>query len=152
MRRVVITGAPGAGKTVLLQALQSRGYAIVGDMARRIIQERRRRGLSPRPDPQVFAQEVLRLDIENYELAAGNLQPVFFERGVLDAVCGLDRVSPLSESELSTWLSDLPVLFQGLRAAAMERDLRERCRARSHVRACRVGGPDHAGMVRTMRI
>ena len=93
---------------MLLQALQSRGYAIVGDTARRIIQERRRRGLSPRPDPQAFAHEILRLDIENYDKHTGNLRPVFFERGVLDAVCALDRASPLGESELSTWLSDYP--------------------------------------------
>ena len=39
---------------------------------------------------------------------AGNPRPVFFERGVLDAVCALDRASPLGESELSTWLSDYP--------------------------------------------
>ena len=48
MSRIVITGAPGAGKTTLLLALQARGYTIVGDTARTIIQDRRRRGLSPR--------------------------------------------------------------------------------------------------------
>ena len=64
MLRIVITGAPGAGKTTLLLALQARGYTIVGDTARTIIQDRRRRGLSPRPDPYAFAQEALRMDIE----------------------------------------------------------------------------------------
>ena len=48
-RRIVITGAHGAGKTALLLALHARGYTIVGDTARRIIQERHTRGLSPRP-------------------------------------------------------------------------------------------------------
>ena len=66
MSRIVITGAPGAGKTTLLLALQTRGYTIVGDTARTIIQDRRRRGLSPRPDPYAFAQEALRMDIENF--------------------------------------------------------------------------------------
>ena len=105
MSRIVITGAPGAGKTTLLLALQARGYTIVGDTARTIIQDRRRRGLGPRPDPYAFAREALRRDIENFVHHAASPGPVFFERGVLDALCGLDRVTPLNESELSMWLS-----------------------------------------------
>ena len=101
----MITGGPGSGKTTLLLALQARGYTIVGDAARTIIQDRRRRGLSPRPDPHAFAQEILRMDIENFVHHTASPGPVFFERGVLDALCGIDRVTPLSESELSTWLS-----------------------------------------------
>ena len=105
MSRIVITGAPGAGKTTLLLALQARGYTIVGDTARTIIQDRRRRGLSPRPDPYAFAQEALRMDIENFVHHAASPGPVFFDRGVLDALCGLDHITPLNESELSMWLS-----------------------------------------------
>jgi predicted ATPase len=105
MSRIVITGGPGAGKTTLLLALQARGYTIVGDSARTIIQDRRRRGLSPRPDPHAFAQEALRMDIENFVHHAASPGPVFFERGVLDALCWLDRVAPLNEGELSLWLS-----------------------------------------------
>ena len=104
MSRVVITGAPGAGKTTLLLALQARGYAIVGDTARTIIQDRRRRGLSPRPDPSAFAQEILRIDMGNFAHHAANPDHVFFERCVLDALCGLDLISPLNDTELSVWL------------------------------------------------
>jgi len=88
-----------------LLALRARGYTIVGDTARTIIQDRRRRGLSPRPDPYAFAQEALRMDIDNFVHHAASPGPVFFERGVLDALCGLDRVTPLDESELRMWLS-----------------------------------------------
>ena len=105
MSRIVITGGPGAGKTTLLLALQARGYTIVGDSARTIIQDRRRRGLSPRPSAYEFAQETLRMDIENFVHHAVTSGHVFFERSVLDALCGLDRVSPLNEGELSLWLS-----------------------------------------------
>jgi predicted ATPase len=103
MSRIVITGAPGAGKTTLLLALQALGYTIVGDTARAII--RRSRGLSPRPDPYAFAQETLRIDMENFARHAASPGPVFFERGVVDALCGLDHIKPLNESELSMWLS-----------------------------------------------
>ena len=106
MSRIVITGAPGAGKTTLLLALQARGYTIVGDTARAMIQDRRRRGLSPRPEPYLFAQEALRIDIDNFVHHEASQEPVFFERGVLDVVCGLDRLAPLSDIELSVWLSN----------------------------------------------
>ena len=53
----------------------------------------------------MFAQETLRIDVENFVHHATSQGPVFFERGVLDAVCGLDCLAPLSEIELSVWLS-----------------------------------------------
>jgi predicted ATPase len=105
MSRIVITGGPGAGKSTLLLALQARGYTIVGDSARTIIQSRRRRGLSPRPNQYEFVYETLRMDIENFAHHAATPGHVFFERSVLDALCSLDGVTPLSESELNTWLS-----------------------------------------------
>lgn len=106
MSRIVITGAPGAGKTTLLLALQARGYTIVGDTARAVIQDRRRRGLSPRPEPHTFAEQVLQIDVENFVHHASSPRPVFFERGVLDALCLLDQITPLKESELKMWLSE----------------------------------------------
>ena len=105
MSRIVITGGPGAGKTTLLLALQSRGYTIVGDSPRAIIHDRRRRGLSPRPNASEFVHETLRMDVENFADHAATRGHVFFERSVIDALCGLDRVTPLDESELSVWLS-----------------------------------------------
>jgi predicted ATPase len=105
MLRIVITGGPGAGKTTLLLALQAHGYTIVGDSARTIIQDRRRRGLSPRPNAYEFAHEVLQMDIENFVHHAAIPDHVFFDRSVLDALCMLDHVTPLKESELSMWLS-----------------------------------------------
>jgi len=105
MSLVIITGAPGAGKTTLLLALQARGHTIVGDSARTIIQDRRRRGLSPRPSASEFTRETLRMDIENYVHHAATPGHVFFDRSVLDALCSLDRVAPLNESELNMWLS-----------------------------------------------
>ena len=110
MARIVITGGPGAGKTTLLLALRDLGYTVVGDSPRAIIQERRRRGLSPRPDPEQFARDTLRMDIESFERHAANPGHVFFERGVVDALCGLDQVTPLGEAELRVWLSRYPYL------------------------------------------
>jgi predicted ATPase len=108
MSRIIITGGPGAGKTTLLLDLQARGYTIVGDSARAIIQDRRRRGLSPRPDAYEFTHETLRMDTENFARHAASPGHVFFDRSVVDALCSLDHVAPLSEGELRTWLSTYP--------------------------------------------
>ena len=106
MARIVVTGGPGAGKTTLLLALQARGYTIVGDSARTIIQDRVKRGLSPRPDAHEFTRETLRMDIENFDRHAATQTHVFFERSVLESLCSLDGITPLSASELSMWLSN----------------------------------------------
>jgi predicted ATPase len=108
MTRIIITGGPGAGKTTLLGALQARGHTIVGDSARTIIQDRRRRGLSPRPTAYEFAREILRMDIENFVQHAATPGSVFFDRSVLDALCLLDYVTPLTESTLNRWLAQYP--------------------------------------------
>jgi predicted ATPase len=105
MSRIVITGGPGVGKTTLLLALQARGCTIVGDSARAIIQDRRRRGLSARPKAYEFARETLRMDIENFVHHAATPGHVFFDRSVVDALCALDHVTPLNESDLNMWLS-----------------------------------------------
>jgi len=108
MQGVVFTGGPGAGKTTVLHALKSQGYNVVEETARTIIQERKRQGLSPRPDPHAFANEILRIDIDKYERLAGVSGYVFFDRGVLDALCMLDQVTPLPHAELDALLRKYP--------------------------------------------
>jgi predicted ATPase len=76
-----------------LLALRARAYTVVGDSARTIIQDRVRRGLSPRPSQTEFVQETLRMDIENFGRHTATQGHVFFERSVLDALCGLDGVT-----------------------------------------------------------
>ena len=105
MARIVITGGPGAGKSTLLMALLARGYTIVGDSPRTIIQDRLRRGLSPRPDAREFAEATLQMDIEKFVLHAKTPGHVFFERSVLDALCSLDAVQPLNDMALRGWLA-----------------------------------------------
>jgi len=96
--RVVITGGPGAGKTTLLDELGRRGFATVGDTPRAIIRSRRARGLSPRPPPLAFAEQVLRGDIESYQLNGGH-SPTFFDRGVIDALAMVSHAAPERRAE-----------------------------------------------------
>lgn len=63
MRRFVLTGAPGAGKTTIVNALRDRGFAIIGEAATDVISTR---------------------------LAAGVAEP-WTETGFLDRITALQR-------------------------------------------------------------
>jgi predicted ATPase len=82
---VAIAGSPGAGKTTLLVELARRGHKTVSDSAREVIAGRKARGLSPRPDPVEFAQEVYRRDLAKYRSFAGANDIVFFERTAIES-------------------------------------------------------------------
>src|SRR5262245_4664069 len=107
-RLVVFAGSPGGGKTTVLHALQLRGYAVVADSARAIIQSRRSSSLSPRPAPLEFAQTILHHDIQQYGQHASKSGLVFFERGVVDALGMLNEMSVLPHGELQAFLSAYP--------------------------------------------
>ena len=106
--RVVLTGGPGAGKTTLLEALRARGFATVPETAREVIEARRRQGLTPRPSPPHFAEEILRQDIEKYREDRRGDGPIFFDRSVVDALGMVDEVRPLPEHALHALLAAYP--------------------------------------------
>ena len=108
MRHVIVTGGLGAGKTTLLAELAARGYATVEESARAVIAGRLARGASPRPDPLVFAQEILRRDIDKYLNQPRTSEWVFFDRGLIDALAMLHEASPLPAIELETLLASYP--------------------------------------------
>lgn len=106
--RFVVTGGPGGGKTTILEALQERGYQVVAETARRIIRDRVAAGLSPRPEPASFAQDILRSDIEKYQSTADREAPIFFDRGVLDALYMLAAADALTSAEIEQYVQAFP--------------------------------------------
>jgi predicted ATPase len=108
MPHEIVTGGPGAGKTALLRELAAMGYSTVEESARAIIAERLARGASPRPDALVFAQDILRRDIEKYLNQPRTSKWVFFDRGLIEALGMLHEVSPLPSIELKTLLASYP--------------------------------------------
>ena len=107
-QRVILSGGPGSGKTTLLNALEARGYTIVNETARTIIQARHSRGLTSRPLPLEFAQEILNQDIEKYNQSYLGAGPLFFDRGILDALCMLNQVSTFQHGELEALIKKYP--------------------------------------------
>ena len=97
--RIVLTGGPGAGKTAILEALAQAGMRVAPDVARDIIRERKKAGLSPRPSPVEFGRETLKRNVFNYDDAARSERATFFERGVGDSVGSLYIHGFISYSE-----------------------------------------------------
>lgn len=108
-RCVALTGGPGAGKTTLLAALAAMGYTTVGESARAVIAERLARGESPRPEPLLFAREVLQRDVEKHRAHAEARDWVFFDRSVVDALGLLHEAAPLAVDELRSRLAASPL-------------------------------------------
>jgi predicted ATPase len=61
IRRYVLTGAPGAGKTVLGHALRERGYAVVAEAATEVISDEQARGIDEPWQRDEFLDTVVRL-------------------------------------------------------------------------------------------
>jgi len=106
--RFVITGGPGAGKTTILDALAERGYIYAPDSARALIRKRLTSGLSPRPPLQQFANDTLEMDIARYRETPVTDHPIFFERGIVDALYGLYRHNALSLGEVEEYVRSFP--------------------------------------------
>jgi predicted ATPase len=108
MPRYILTGGPGAGKTTLLGALASLGYTTVEESARSIIAERLAAGVTPRPQATQFAREILRRDIEKYEMTRGLPDPVFFDRSVVEAFGSVQETETWPRLELERMLAAYP--------------------------------------------
>ncbi|UAL11540.1 AAA family ATPase [Caulobacter segnis] len=103
MRRYILTGAPGAGKTVLLRALECAGHAVVEEAATDVIALAQGQGVAePWTDPG-FIDAVVALQKQREARAVGD--PVFFDRSPICALA-LARflghpVSPPLHAELA---------------------------------------------------
>jgi|SRR5262245_8661897 len=106
--RFVFTGGPGVGKTTILNALTERGYFYAADSPRAIIRKRLASGLSPRPPLEQFGNEVLHMDIARYRETCVTDHPVFFDRGIVDAVYGLVQHNVMSLGEAEEYVRSFP--------------------------------------------
>src|SRR3954469_5055917 len=100
-RFVVISGCSGGGKSTLLTELHRRGYATVEEPGRRIVREELECSGSALPwmDSEAFLRRAFDLAVADYRNANVHDGWIFFDRGLIDAAAGLERV--LGESALT---------------------------------------------------
>lgn len=118
MAQYLITGCSGAGKSSLLEELGERGNSVVREPGRRAIAN----GFVPWENYQGFLHETERLAQSNLRATAAGPEPVFFDRGLLDAVLAMERLGLCkAEERLGTvrpyattvfFASPWPELFQ----------------------------------------
>lgn len=87
----IISGAPGSGKSTILEQLKQKGYICVDEPAREIIAEQRAingNGLYDR-DKKLFLELMLSRSIYQYKQLYNKYrtdQPVIFDRGIIDVI------------------------------------------------------------------
>ena len=86
-RRIAIMGAPGAGKSTLIEELAARGWRTVPEAARTILQQPGGMRLRAE-DPLGFAHAMLEADQAAFESVAEG-ETVIFDRGFCDIVAFL---------------------------------------------------------------
>lgn len=99
-RRILITGCSGGGKSTLLSALAAAGHATVPEPGRRIVAEELAGDGAALPwvNPGRFARRALTLARADLDAAEGD--PIFFDRGMIDAAVALRQMEgiPLATS------------------------------------------------------
>jgi predicted ATPase len=81
VRRYVLTGAPGAGKTTLIDALRERGHAVVAEAATDLIARRQAAGFKDPWEQEAFLTEICELQQSRERAATGDV--IFFDRSPL---------------------------------------------------------------------
>ncbi len=92
---VVISGCSGGGKSTLLAALSDRGYAVVEEPGRRIVEDETKGSGSALPwvDMTAFARRAVAMALQDRDDASRYEGWVFFDRGLVDAAAALEHVS-----------------------------------------------------------
>jgi predicted ATPase len=94
-RFVVISGCSGGGKSSVLRELNGRGFATVEEPGRRIVADEIDRGGQALPwiDAYAFIRRALDMSMADLALAQQKAGWVFFDRGLIDAAAGLERLT-----------------------------------------------------------
>lgn len=84
--RIALSGAPGTGKTSIINELEKRGYACSPEYSRQIIRESQETGskVTPWDDLDAFSHLVMEGRIQQHEKASGALH--FFDRTIIDTI------------------------------------------------------------------
>jgi predicted ATPase len=114
--RFIITGAPGTGKTALVEALGPEVHG-VAEPAREVLAEQRSTGGSGTPDRDAsrFVSLLLQRSIEKFEAVGRTGGPVLFDRGIPDCVAyavalGTDPAPSVAASDRYRYHRDVLIL------------------------------------------
>lgn len=107
LQRFILTGAPGSGKTSILEELENHGMVVVEEPARQILEEQRQingRGVYDL-DPYLFKELILSRALNTYKQFQEGNDAVIYDRGIPDVIAysdcfGLNRGAEVRASKL----------------------------------------------------
>lgn len=112
----ILTGAPGSGKTAILDALRG-SLRCVDEPARRVFAEQRAIGGAGTParDPARFVEMLLEVAIADHERASRDGGPALFDRGIPDCIAyavhlGVDPGPSVSASDRYRYREEVFIL------------------------------------------
>ncbi len=93
IQRIVVTGAPGTGKSTVLDLLENKGFKVVPEMARQLIAEQQelKSNMVPWLDHPSFGKELFQRQVRQYEDLEASDSIVFYDRGIPDNLAYLRR-------------------------------------------------------------
>ena len=105
-KRVVLSGGPGTGKTVVIQELIKRGFTCNLEISREIIQQELGKGtdILPWANLPAFSQKVIEGRMEQFRNAKPGIN--FYDRSIVDSIAYMHKDHLKSKKE---WLDFLDV-------------------------------------------
>lgn len=92
-RKIVITGGPGTGKTVIINELIKQGYHCMEEISRQVTENARKNGFNQLflSKPLLFSELLLKGRIQQYEEIENSTEELtFFDRGIPDITAYMD--------------------------------------------------------------
>lgn len=93
LKRIVITGGPGTGKTSIINELIQRNHTCLEEVSRQVTLEAQKKGIDQLflTEPLLFSDLLLKGRIEQYDSVKSSTRGAFFfDRGIPDIVAYMD--------------------------------------------------------------
>lgn len=111
MKRFVITGAPGSGKTSILHALRDRGYTVVSEAATEVISVEQSQGNEQPWNEPLFIEKIIQLQrSRQLRPVAPGIQVQIYDRS---PVCTLALVKYLGQPVPGSLAAEIDRIIRG---------------------------------------